>query len=69
MLAAPWIMFQGVARRDASWKSGKPAKYLAKWIAWYRGFPELARSAYSMAFKEPKGWAGFYKSVTSVGEK
>jgi hypothetical protein len=63
MLAPPWIMCDGIERRDASWQSGKPARYLAKWMAWYRTVPLEARIAYSLAFREPKGWSGFYKSL------
>jgi hypothetical protein len=66
MLAPPWIMWQGVERNDASWQSGKPAKYLAQWTAWYQSVPADAREAYSFAFKEPKGWSGFYKSRASL---
>jgi hypothetical protein len=68
MLAPPWIMHQGVERGDAGWQNGKPAEYLAKWTAWYRSIPSQARSAYSGAFKEPKGWSGFYKSLASKAE-
>jgi hypothetical protein len=65
MLAPPWIMYQGVDRSDASWQSGKPARYLVQWTAWYRTFPAEARTAYSVAFREPKGWSGFYASFAS----
>jgi hypothetical protein len=65
MLAPPWFMYQGLERRDSSWQSGKPAEYLAKWTAWYRSISAGTRTAYSVAFREPKGWSGFYKSVVS----
>ena len=65
MLAPPWIMWQGVALADASWKSGKPAEYLAEWTKWYRSASTEARTAYAVAFQEPKGWSGFYKSRAS----
>jgi hypothetical protein len=65
MWAPPWIMFQRALRNDARWHSGKPAKYLAKWSAWYQSIRAEARTAYSVAFREPKGWSGFYKSLAS----
>ena len=65
MLMPPWLMCEGVKRSDSSWKSGKPAKYLAKWTEWFRTFPVEARTAYCVAFREPKGWSGFYKSLAS----
>lgn len=68
MLVPPWLLYQGVERSDASWRNGKPAEYLARWIAWYRGMPTEARTAYSVAFREPKGWSGFYESVASSAE-
>jgi hypothetical protein len=68
MLAPPWIMFQDIERNDASWRTGKPAKYLAKWLKWYRTFPQEARTTYGIAFREPKGWSGFYKSLASPAE-
>jgi hypothetical protein len=68
MLAPPWIMFPGGDRSDASWQSGKPAKYLAKWMTWYRTIPVEARTAYSVAFREPKGWSGFYESLALSAE-
>jgi hypothetical protein len=61
-------MCQGLERGDANWQSGKPAEYLAKWTAWYQAFPAEARKAYSVAFAEPKGWLGFYKSLASPVE-
>jgi hypothetical protein len=67
MLAPPWIMCQGVERNDGRWRSGKPAKYLAKWSAWYQSIPAEAQTAYSVAFREPKGWSGFSESLTSSG--
>jgi hypothetical protein len=68
MLAPPWIMHQGVGRGDASWQIGKQAAYLAKWLAWYRTIPAQARTAYSLAFREPKEWSGFYESFASSAE-
>ena len=69
MWAPPWIMCEGALRNDARWHSGKPAKYLAKWSAWYQSIPAEARTAYSVAFREPKGWSGFYKSLAlSAGQ-
>ena len=68
MLVPPWLMFQGVDRADASWQSGKPAEYLAKWIAWYRSIPAEAQTAYAVPFQEPKGWSGFYKSAASASK-
>jgi hypothetical protein len=65
MLMPPWLMVQGVKHTDSSWRSGKPAQYLAKWAAWYRAIPPEARTAYGVAFREPKGWSGFYRSITS----
>jgi hypothetical protein len=62
ILVPPWFMFEDVKRNDASWKSGKPAKYLAKWKKWFHTFPKEAQASYAMAFVEPKGWSGFYKS-------
>ena len=67
MLAPPWIMCQGIERNDARWRSGKRAKYLAKWSAWYQSIPAEAQTAYSVAFREPKGWSGFSESLTSSG--
>jgi len=63
MLAPPWIMCQGLDRHDTKWRNGKPAAYLAKWVAWYQNFPAEARAAYGVAFREPKGWSGFYESL------
>jgi hypothetical protein len=68
ILAPPWSMYQGVAHRDASWQSGKPAEYLAKWMAWFQTNPAEARTAYSMVFREPKGWSGFYTSIESSNQ-
>jgi hypothetical protein len=68
MLAPPWIMFPGMDRSDPGWQSGKPAKYLAKWMAWCRTFPVEARTAYSVAFRQPKGWSGFYESTVLSAE-
>jgi hypothetical protein len=68
MLVPPWIMCQGVERSDVNWQSGKPAEYLAKWTTWYRSITAEARSAYSVAFQESKGWSGFYQSLTSPAE-
>src|SRR5262249_42762181 len=65
MFAPPWIMYEDVERRDVSWQKGKPAKYLAKWTAWYRKISRETRSTYSMVFREPSAWSGFYKSVIS----
>src|SRR5262249_46667979 len=65
MLAPPWVMCQGIERSHANWRRGNPAEYLAKWMAWYRAIPLEARTAYSVAFREPKGWSGFYKSLAS----
>jgi hypothetical protein len=62
MLAPPWIMFEDMGRRDAGWKKGKAAKYLAKWAAWYRNIPVEGRAMYATVFQEPRGWSGFYKS-------
>jgi hypothetical protein len=64
-LAPPWVMFQDLARNDASWRSGKPAEYLARWTTWFRSISAEARTAYALPFKEPKGWSGFYKSLSS----
>ena len=66
MLVPPWIMCQGVERKDKSWQSGKQAEYLDKWLSWFQAIPVEARKAYSVAFAEPKGWSGFYKSLTSA---
>src|SRR5262249_42675093 len=68
MLAPPWVMCQGVERHDESWQKGKPAEYLAKWVAWYQSIPAEARSAHSVVFREPKGWSGFYESVASSAQ-
>lgn len=68
MFVPPWIMFEGIDRSDASWQAEKPAEYLAKWIAWYRTISAEARTAYSVAFREPKGWSGFYESLASSAE-
>jgi hypothetical protein len=65
MYAPPWVMCEGIGRRDASWRTGKAAKYLAKWTAWYQSIPAEARATYAMIFQEPKGWSGFYKSLAS----
>ncbi len=62
MLMPPWLMCEGLDRQDADWQSGEPAEYLAKWVAWYKDFPAEGRIAYAMAFREPKGWSGFYNS-------
>src|SRR4029077_7288330 len=35
MFMPPWIMFQGLDRKDAGWQKGKPAQYLAKWTRWF----------------------------------
>jgi hypothetical protein len=66
MLAPPWHMWQNLDRQDAGWQNGKPAKYLAKWIAWYHQFPAENRVAYATIFREPTGWSGFYESVGST---
>lgn len=68
MLMPPWLLFQGVQGSDVSWQNGKHAEYLAKWVAWFRTIPAEARTAYSVAFREPKGWSGFYESVVSSAE-
>ena len=68
MLVPPWIMCQGLERDDADWQSGKPAEYLVIWTAWYRAFPAEVRKAYAVAFAEPKGWLGFYKSLAAPVE-
>lgn len=60
ILVPPWFMCQGLARQDQEWQSGKPAEYLAKWLAWYQNIPAEGRSAYTTAFQEPEGWSGFY---------
>jgi len=64
MLVPPWVMCQGLDQHDTKWRSGKAASYLAKWVAWYQNFPTEARAAYGVAFREPKGWSGFYESVS-----
>lgn len=69
MMVSPWFLFQGVKRGDASWQSGEPAKFLGKWIAWYRSLPVEAQKEYAGIFREPKGWSGFYKSVTSSAKR
>jgi hypothetical protein len=66
MLVPPWIMCQGVERADASWASGKPAEYLGKWTTWYQRLPAEGRAAYAVAFQEPKGWSGFYRSLAKA---
>jgi hypothetical protein len=63
VLAPPWIMYEGVKPGKVGWQSGKPATYLAKWKVWYQGIPAETRIAYSVAFREPKEWSGFYESV------
>lgn len=65
MLAPPWIMWDGMERTNAAWKSGKPGKYLGEWKAWFQCFPAEARKAYAAVFREPKDWSGFYKSVAA----
>ncbi len=65
MLAPPWVMFQGIERSDPTWQSGKSAGYLAKWTKWFQTISAEARAAYTVAFREPKGWSGFYKSIVS----
>jgi hypothetical protein len=68
ILMPPWFMCEGVKRSDKSWKTGKPAKYLAKWMKWYQAIPAEARTTYAVVFREPKGWSGFYKSLASPQE-
>jgi hypothetical protein len=69
MLMPPWLMYQGRDRQDASWRKGKPAAYLANWLAWYQSVPAEARVAYAMAFREPKEWAGFYQSSATSANR
>jgi hypothetical protein len=69
MLMPPWLMYQGRDRQDASWRKGKPAAYLANWLAWYQSVPAGARVAYATAFREPKEWAGFYKSSATSAKR
>ena len=68
LLVPPWLMCQGIVRGDPSWQSGKPAEYLAKWVAWYQSIPAEGRTGYSVVFPEPKGWSGFYESLASSGD-
>jgi len=68
MYVPPWIFCQGLKRQDKRWKSGKPAEYLARWVAWYQTAPPEARAIYSALFQEPQGWSGFYKSVAKPGK-
>lgn len=63
MYMPPWIMWQGLGRKDAGWLKGKPAQYLARWTRWFQKTPAPAQAAYAAIFHEPKGWTGFYKSV------
>ena len=65
MFMPPWIMCQGLDRKDAGWQKGKPAQYLAKWTRWFQKTPAPAQAVYATIFHEPKGWSGFYKSVAS----
>jgi hypothetical protein len=65
MFMPPWLMFPGVGQEDRSWQSGKPAAYLGKWLAWYQSVPAEALTAYAVAFREPKGWSGFYAKVAT----
>ncbi len=68
MLAPPWVMFQGIEGSDPTWQSGKSAAYLARWTKWFQTIPADARATYSVVFREPKGWSGFYKSIASSSE-
>lgn len=63
-LVPPWLLFPEVGRQDPRWQKGKPAEFLAKWIAWFRTLPADAGSALAAIFPEPKGWKGFYRSAT-----